>query len=69
MARAINGMRSLLTSMQQQGYDDNNNNLTSLPATTFTYASSSTQFYSPSTYGMPSMDAAYHRRHQRKWHQ
>ena len=40
----INGVRSLLTSVQQQGYDDNNN-LTSLPATTFTYASSSAQFY------------------------
>src|SRR5262249_26525316 len=42
-----NGYRSLLTSVQQQGYDDNNN-LTSLPATTFSYASSSTQFYTAS---------------------
>ena len=40
----INGNRSLLTSVQQQGYDDNNN-LVSLPATSFTYASSTGQFY------------------------
>jgi RHS repeat-associated protein len=40
-----NGYRSLLTSVQQQGYDDNGN-LTSLPAMTFSYASSTTQFYS-----------------------
>jgi Salmonella virulence plasmid 65kDa B protein/FG-GAP-like repeat len=39
-----NGYRSILTSVQQQGYDDNGN-LTSLPATTFGYASSTTQFY------------------------
>jgi RHS repeat-associated protein len=42
----INGKRSLLTSIQQQGYDDNGV-LTSLPPTTFSYASSSTQFFSP----------------------
>ena len=42
--RGINGVRSLLTSVQQQGYDDNNN-LVSLPATSFTYASSTAQFY------------------------
>jgi hypothetical protein len=42
-----NGYRSLLTSVQQQGYDDSGN-LTSLPATTFGYTSSSTQFYGPS---------------------
>src|SRR5215831_18766195 len=42
-----NGYRSLLTSIQEQGYDDNNN-LTSLPATTFTYSTTSTQFYAPS---------------------
>jgi hypothetical protein len=39
-----NGSRSILTSVQEQGYDDNNN-LVSLPATTFSYANSSTQFY------------------------
>ena len=39
-----NGYRSLLTSIQQQGYDDNDN-LTTLPPTTFTYASPSEQFY------------------------
>jgi hypothetical protein len=39
-----NGYRSLLTSVQEQGYDDNNN-LISLPATTFSYANSTTQFY------------------------
>jgi hypothetical protein len=42
----INGVRSMLTSVQQQGYDDSNN-LVSLPATTFTYASSSTMFSTP----------------------
>src|SRR6202030_860802 len=42
-----NGYRSLLTSVQQQGYDDNNN-LTTLPATTFTYSTTSLQFYSSS---------------------
>ena len=42
----VNGKRSLLASVQQQGYDDNNNFI-SLPATTFTYASSSSQFYTP----------------------
>jgi RHS repeat-associated protein len=41
-----NGYRSLLTSVQQEGYDDNSN-LTSLPPITFTYATTSTQFYSP----------------------
>ena len=41
-----NGYRSLLTSVQQQGYDDNGN-LTTLPPTTFTYATSSAQFYAP----------------------
>jgi len=41
-----NNKRSLLTSFQQQGYDENNT-LTSLPAMTFTYASSSAQFFSP----------------------
>jgi YD repeat-containing protein len=40
-----NGKRSLLTSIQQQGYDDNGN-LTSMPSTTFSYASSSTSFVS-----------------------
>ena len=40
----MNGVRSLLTSVQQQGYDDNSN-LVSLPATSFTYASSTGQFY------------------------
>ena len=40
----INGKRSLLTSLQEQGYDENNT-LTTLPAMTFTYASSSSQFY------------------------
>ena len=44
----INGIRSLLTSLQQQGYDDNNN-LTSLPATTFSYANSPAMFSSPSS--------------------
>jgi RHS repeat-associated protein len=56
--QGVNSMRSLLTSVQQQGYDDNNN-LTSLPATIFTYASSSTQFYSPSAYGNPISSATY----------
>jgi hypothetical protein len=41
-----NGYRSLLTSVVEQGFDDNGV-LTSLPATTFSYASSSTQFYTP----------------------
>jgi hypothetical protein len=41
-----NGYRSLLTTIQQQGYDDNNN-LVSLPATTFSYATTSTQYYGP----------------------
>jgi hypothetical protein len=40
----IDGRRSLLTSLQEQGYDDNNT-LTTLPAMTFTYASSSSQFF------------------------
>lgn len=43
----VNGLRSLLTSVQQQGYDESNN-LISLPATTFTYASSSTMFIAQS---------------------
>jgi FG-GAP-like repeat len=43
-----NRSRSLLTSIQREGYDDNNN-LTSLPATTFSYATSSFQFYAPAT--------------------
>ena len=38
-----NGFRSLLTSLQEQGYDDNQT-LTSLPATTFTYTSATTSF-------------------------
>jgi hypothetical protein len=41
-----NGVRSLLTSVQEQGYDDNNNLMT-LPATTFGYLSSTAQFYQP----------------------
>ena len=41
-----NGYRSLLTSVQQKGYDDNGN-LTTLPPTTFTYATSSAQFVTP----------------------
>lgn len=41
-----NGYRSMLTSVQQQGYDDSGN-LTSLPATTFSYSTSSAQFYAP----------------------
>ena len=41
-----NGTRSLLTSVQQKGYDDNTN-LTALPATSFTYTSTSTQHYGP----------------------
>lgn len=41
-----NGYRSLLASVQEKGYDDNNN-LTTLPAMTFAYATSSTQFYKP----------------------
>jgi YD repeat-containing protein len=41
-----NGYRSLLTSVKEQGYDDNGN-LTSLPATTFTYSTSSAMFYAP----------------------
>jgi hypothetical protein len=41
-----NGYRSLLTSIQQKGYDDNNTLIT-LPAMNFTYATSSAQFYAP----------------------
>jgi YD repeat-containing protein len=41
-----NGFRSLLTSVQHQGYDDGGS-LTLLPATTFAYMSTSTQFYKP----------------------
>src|SRR5262249_34021340 len=41
-----NGSRSLLTSIQQEGYDDSNN-LAVLPATSFKYTNSSTQFYGP----------------------
>jgi hypothetical protein len=41
-----NGYRSLLTSVQQKGYDDNNVQ-TTLPPMTFAYATSSTQFYGP----------------------
>jgi YD repeat-containing protein len=40
---ANNGIRSLLSSIQENGYDDNNV-LTSLPAMTFGYVSSSTSF-------------------------
>jgi hypothetical protein len=46
-----NGARSLLTSLQQEGYDDSNN-LTALPAMTFTYATTSTAFYAPSSSGI-----------------
>jgi hypothetical protein len=41
-----NGTRSLLTSVQQKGYDDSGN-LTTLPAMTFGYLATSTQFYVP----------------------
>ncbi|ANV99357.1 hypothetical protein LMTR13_03350 [Bradyrhizobium icense] len=41
-----NGYRSLLSAVQQKGYDENNN-LTTLPATTFGYVSSTTQYYAP----------------------
>ena len=41
-----NGYRSLLTGVYQQGYDEGGN-LTTLPGTTFAYATSSTQFYAP----------------------
>ncbi|MCP1846752.1 MULTISPECIES: glycine-rich domain-containing protein [unclassified Bradyrhizobium] len=40
----VNGKRSLLTTFQQQGYDENGV-LTSLPAMTFSYASSSASFF------------------------
>lgn len=40
-----NGYRSLLTSVQEEGYDDDN--LTTLPPTTFSYATSSAQFVTP----------------------
>jgi RHS repeat-associated protein len=44
-----NGVRALLSSIQESGWDDNNN-LTTLPATTFSYINaSSTQFYAPSS--------------------
>lgn len=43
-----NGHRSLLTAIYQQGYDENGN-LSVQPGTTFTYASSSRQFYAPAT--------------------
>src|SRR5262249_46652131 len=41
-----NGYRSLLTNLQQLGYDENNI-VTTLPTSTFSYASASTQFYAP----------------------
>src|SRR5262249_35475292 len=41
-----NGYRSLLTSVQEKGYD-NNGNATTLPAMTFNYATTSTQFLAP----------------------
>jgi len=41
-----NGTRSMLMSVQQKGYDENNN-LTTLPAMTFGYLATSTQFYAP----------------------
>jgi RHS repeat-associated protein len=41
-----NGVRSMLTSVQEEGYDDSSN-LTTLPAMTFNYVSTSTQFYTP----------------------
>jgi hypothetical protein len=40
-----NGFRSLLTSLQEQGYDDSNN-LTTLPPTIFSYISTTTSFLS-----------------------
>src|SRR5262249_182769 len=42
-----NAKRSLLTSVQEKGYDENQN-LTTLPPMTFTYLNSFNNFYSPS---------------------
>jgi hypothetical protein len=50
-----NGSRSLLSSIQQNGYDDNNVE-TTLPAMTFGYVSSSTSFVSTSGSGNVSGD-------------
>ena len=48
MAPGINGKRSLLTSLQEQGYDENNT-LTTLPAMTFTYCELVVAVLSPPT--------------------
>ena len=53
-----NGVRSMLTSVQLKGFDENNVE-TDLPAMTFSYVSTSTQFYSPSGATMPVNGAAY----------
>jgi hypothetical protein len=53
-----NGYRSLLTSIHEQGIDDNGT-ITSLPATRFSYASSSTQFFSPMSGGPSPWNQAY----------
>ncbi len=45
-----NSTRSLLTSVQQKGYDEDST-LVTLPAMTFTYASSTSMFYTPSSGG------------------
>ncbi|MBI2612527.1 VCBS repeat-containing protein [Candidatus Kaiserbacteria bacterium] len=52
-----NSLRSLLTSIVQQGYDDNNT-LVTLPAMTFSYASSSTQYFGPAIQNVDGADYA-----------
>jgi Glycine-rich domain/Salmonella virulence plasmid 65kDa B protein/FG-GAP-like repeat len=53
-----NGSRSLLTSIQQKGYDDSSN-LTTMPAQTFSYATSTTMYVSPGESGDDIAGAAY----------
>ena len=60
-----NGYRSLLTSLQEQGYDDNQT-LTSLPATTFSYISATSSFLTQN--GVSEFELR-RRRHQRQRHQ
>lgn len=52
-----NNSRSLLTSIVQQGYDDNGT-LTTLPAFVFSYASSSTQYFGPAMQQVDGADYA-----------